>query len=266
MKVNKEKIIKILNEEKIDLFNRWRRIFNIEKIDLEEANLYSADLEEANLQYANLQKADLQKANLQKANLYGADLEEANLYGADLQKANLYSANLQYANLQKANLQKANLYDANLYGADLQKADLQKANLYSADLRRADLRRADLRRADLSNIKTNYNPIDFLNNNFEKTSEGYIVYKTFSEFYTKRIDWKIEKNSIIEEIGVNTNITNTCGSGINVATYNWCLNETKTQIWKCLIKFEWVCSIVIPIHTDGKIRCSKIQLLEKIKR
>ena len=219
--MNKKKIIEILKEGKIELFNRWRRIYNIEYLDLSGANLY----------HANLRHADLC-----------------------------------YAKLSDTNLSCANLYHANLRHADLCYADLSDANLSCANLRHANLSCANLSCANLSRIKINYNPIDYLNKNFEKTNEGYIVYKTFSEYYPKPNYWSIKENIIIEEIGINTNLSNKCGSGINVATLDWVLKETNEQIWKCLIKFEWACSIFVPYDTDGKIRCSKLQILEKVER
>jgi hypothetical protein len=107
-------------------------------------NLVEAQLERANLQAANLAGANLQKAELEKANLQGINLAAANLQGVDLSKANIAGANLQGANLFDADLEGANLLGADLQGANLQKADLQKTNLTNANIQGANLLGADL--------------------------------------------------------------------------------------------------------------------------
>ena len=68
------------------------------------------------------------------------------------------------------------------------------------------------------------------------------------------------------EENVNPTRTIDCGCGINVATLNWVKNNTKGDIWKVLIKFEWLPGVVVPYNTNGKIRCERVQLIEKIER
>ncbi len=97
------------------------------------------DLNRANLGNAILTRADLAGANLTGANLIRANLTDANLEGADLTRADLTRADLTGADLTGANLGRADLGRANLTGADLGRADLTGANLGGADLTRADL-------------------------------------------------------------------------------------------------------------------------------
>ena len=146
------------------------------------------------------------------------------------------------------------------------KADLREADLRWADLREADLREADLNDTDLSGAVGLIDPIDYLNENFEKTSEGYIAYKMFGMYNTPPKTWNIVANSIITET-VNSNRTNTCGCGINVATKEWIKNEDPKikKVWKVLIKWEWLPDVVVPYNTDGKIRCGRVMLLEEVK-
>ena len=180
---------------------------------------------------------------------------------ADLSRANLSRANLSRANLREANLSGANLRWANLRGADLRGADLR-----GADLRGADLSGADLSGADLSGAVGLIDPIDYLNENFDKTSEGYITYKVFGMYKTPPTTWNITQKSIIKEV-VNPNRTNDCGCGINVATKEW-IKKEKAEIkkaWKVLIKWEWLPSVVVPYNTDGKIRCGRAMLLEEVE-
>ena len=247
---------------------------------LRRADLRRANLSDANLRRANLSDADLRRANLRRANLSGADLSDANLSGADLSDANLSDANLsgadlsdadlRRANLRRANLSGADLSDANLSGADLSDAnlsdanlsgaDLRRANLSDANLRRADLSDADLRRANLSGTKGILDAINYLEANFEKTEEGYIVYKTFGENYCAPDTWKIEPGEIIEETA-NPDRGTECGCGINVAPLNWVKRNSRRQPYKLLIRWEWLPGVVVPFSTDGKIRCSKAQIL-----
>jgi hypothetical protein len=157
--------------------------------------------------------------------------------------------------LSAANLRRANLIDANL----------SAANLSAADLSAADLSDANLSAADLSDAKGLLSPINWLDGQFEKIDTGIIVFKTFGMHYKPPENWEIKKDSIIEENGINPLPTIDCGSGINFATLEWIKDNTKElDIWKCLIRWEWAAGIVVPYNTDGKARCTKLQLLEII--
>ena len=91
---------------------------------------------------------------------------------------------------ERANLSEANLSGANLRGAELSEADLRGANL----------RGANLRVANLSQVNGLLNPIDYIKENFETTTEGIICYKTFSEHYKPPSSWIISPGSVIEEV------------------------------------------------------------------
>ena len=176
------------------------------------------------------------------------DGEHANLRGADLRYANL-----RYANLSHANLSGANLSDANLCYADLSYADLSDANLSGADLRGADLSRAE----------GLIDATDYIGAHFERVKDGFIVYKTFGGAYSKPDSWTIEPGAIIEEV-CNPNRTNACGCGINVAPIEWVKENYKGDVYKLLIRWEWLPGVVVPYNTDGKIRCSRAQILGKV--
>jgi len=178
----------------------------------------------------------------------------------DLRRANLSGANLSGANLSGANLSGANLSDANLSGADLRRADLSGANL-----RRANLRRADLSDADLSGSKNILNPVKWLADNFETDDLGYIVYKRIGETEFNVPDyWEIEAGKTIEEV-VNPIPTYDCGCGVNFGTLTWVQKYyTKADIWRCRIRWADLPGVVVPYNTDGKARCSRLELLEVI--
>ena len=95
---------------------------------------------------------------------------------------------------------------------------------------------------------------------FERTSEGYIAYKTFGSQYTPPETWNITKGSVITET-VNYDRCCDCGSGINVAPLEWVKKYYKGAIWKVLIRWEWLCGVCVPYMTDGKIRCERVELL-----
>ena len=141
----------------------------------------------------------------------------------------------------------------------LRGADLRRANLSYADL--SD---ADLRRANLSGSHGLLDAINFMEAHFERTDEGYIVYKSFGENYTAPETWKIEPGSIIKET-VNCDRTTERGCGINVVPLEWVRREGCNQPYKLLIRWEWLLGVVVPYNTDGKIRCSKAQILEAVE-
>ena len=151
-------------------------------------------------------------------------------------------------------------------GTKGERANLSYATLSYANLSYADLRNANLSGANFSDAKGLLNDIDYLAENFDKTNEGYVGYKVFGMYYTIPEHWNLQPNEIIEEV-VNSNRTNTCGCGVNIATKEWIKREKPlvTRAWKVLIKWEWLPSVVVPYNTDGKIRCGRVMLLEEVE-
>jgi uncharacterized protein YjbI with pentapeptide repeats len=162
-----------------------RHRFDLQHVDLRNADLIDAHLDGADLRGAHLEGADLSGAHLERANLRDAHLEGANLPyahlegamlgGAHLERACLIAAHLERANLGVAHLEEADLRDAHLEGANLPyahlegamlaaprveglpahlkggdpRAHLEGANLRAAHLEGARLARAHLEQADL---------------------------------------------------------------------------------------------------------------------
>ena len=141
---------------------------------------------------------------------------------------------------------------------------LSDADLRRADLSGANLRRANLSDADLSGSQGLIDAINYMEAHFERTDDGYIVYKSFNSCYDAPDRWKIEPGEIIEEV-VNPDRTFGCGCGINVAPLEWVRNDNYKQPFKLLIRWEWLPGVVVPYNTDGKIRCSKAQILEAVE-
>ena len=173
-------------------------------------------------------------------------------------------ANLSGADLSRADLSWANLSGANLSGADLSRANLSWADLSGANLSGANLSGANLSWADLSGAKGLLDTVNYMEAHFERVERGYIVYKTFGVNYEPPTEWEIKPESIITET-VNFDRCTECGSGINVAPLEWVKREyANKKIWKCLIEWPWLAGVCVPYNTDGKIRCSRVRLLEVV--
>lgn len=129
---------------------------------------------------------------------------------------------------------------------------------------KADLRWADLSEADLSGAKGLLDPVNFIDAHFERVADGYIAYKTFNSEYPAPSTWDIRPGSIINE-NVNFDRCNGCGCGVNVAPLEWVRENYKGDIWKVLIRWEWLCGVCVPYHSDGKIRCERVELLEVVE-
>ena len=220
----------------------------------EHADLHCANLEGANLNYVNLSGANLNHVNLSGANLIRANLTYTNLSGANLSSASLWNANMEDTDLCGANLSGANLSGANLHAA----------NLFCANMEGVSLSGANIEGVNLSGAKNLLSPISYLKKNFKRTDEGYIVYKCFNNMYSAPDKWDISIGSVIEE-EVNPNRTTPCGCGINVAPLDWVRNEyPHRQVYKLLIRWEWLSGVVVPYNTDGKIRCARAEIIEKV--
>jgi hypothetical protein len=207
-------------------------------------------------------------ADLSGANLSGDDLRGADLRGANLSEAYLSGANLKKANLSGADLSGADLSEANLSGANLSEADLRKANLRGADLSGANLSGADLSGADLSGAKNIFSVSTWFNENFKKSSnnDGYEVYKAIGNTsYKKPNHWIISEDSFISD-NVNPVATVECGCGVNFGTLKFIKENypNANEVWKCLLLYEDMPSLVVPWNTDGKCRCERLKLLHRI--
>ena len=168
------------------------------------------------------------------------------------------------ANLSGTDLSGVNLSDADLSGADLSDANLFGVNLSDANMEGVNLSGANMEGVNLSGAKNLLSPINYLKENFEHTDEGYIVYKCFNNMYSAPDKWDISIGSVIEE-EVNPNRTTTCGCGINVAPLDWVRNEyPHRQVYKLLIRWEWLSGVVVPYNTDGKIRCARAEIIERV--
>lgn len=163
----------------------------------------------------------------------------------------------------RSNLTEANLTGTNLTNALLHGTDLSRANLMGCNLDGTVLRGANMCHTILNGAKNVHSPINYLKEHFEFTAEGLIAYKVFGYIYSTPSYWRIEKGSVITE-NCNFNRNDLCGCGINVGTFNWVTHQCEGEVWKVLIRWEWLPGVVVPYNTNGKIRCEKCELVEVV--
>ena len=101
--------------------------------------------------------------------------------------------------------------------------------------------------------------------NFEQTDKGFIVYKVFGHSYISPSAWKIEEGAIITEI-VNNNPSCECACGVNFGSKDWIKTNVNCEkvVWKCLLAWESLATLCVPYSTDGKARCGQLLLMKVI--
>lgn len=220
-------------------------------------------------EYVGLRDIDLQGSVLIGMNFAEADFSEVDLSEVDLRWADLRGADLSYADLSEANLRSANLRGANLRKANLNEASLMLANLQHADLTDAVLTGVDLRYANLSGVTGLLDPAEWLFSQFESTVDGLLVYKAFGDTQFPR--WtEAPAGTVCEELGVNPDRCTVSGSGVNFGTLEFCrtnyqaedFQDCEIEIWKCLIRWKDISTVVVPYATDGGARCARLTKIE----
>ena len=165
----------------------------------------------------------------------------------------------------------------NFKASIFEECKIKPFSIYDCDLNNAKFAKCELR--DCFIVDCNFGASNFsqteglhsqttiLENKFEKTDEGYICYKIFDLYHTPPETWDIEEGSIITEV-VNQTRSVACAAGIHVGDRAWMKHTTETrdtkEIWKCLIKFEWLADVCVPFSNEGKIRVGKLKILERV--
>ena len=171
-----EEQLRLLREEGVEGWNRWREDnpsieVNLRGANLTGANFFRVHLDDADLRGATLTRANFLRANLGYAKLIDTNLRQAQLIDANLYRADLTGANLTYANFFTAQLDSTILSDANLGYANLGYANLGYANLTRANLGYATLTRANLDYATLTRANLGYATLTRAN--FLRANLGY---------------------------------------------------------------------------------------------
>jgi uncharacterized protein YjbI with pentapeptide repeats len=125
-KASKEKLVNCLKSN-VKLWNRYRKFFDFESVDLRNSNLSYADL-----RYCNLRNSDLSNSYLRNSDLSSSDLKSADLRYCNLSNSYLINSNLSYADLSNTDLSNTDLSYADLRNSDLKSADLRNSNLSNA--------------------------------------------------------------------------------------------------------------------------------------
>lgn len=178
-------------------------------------------------------------------------------------RADLTGANLSGADLSGADLSWANLSGADLSGADLTGANLSRADLFRANLTRANLTRANLFRADLSGaIGVNpyaSTPLLLLLEQPGKIRAYKLVNADGVGPYNGGIKYEIGETYKVAD--ANTDVTEQCGAGINLATLDWCMRGWCAGYRILIAEFEAGDIAAIPTATDGKWRVHRCTIV-----
>ena len=149
---------------------------------------------------------------------------------------------------------------------DLSGANLRAANLRAANLSGASFRGANLRDANFSGAKGYPCPSEWVvAQEVDPAGRGIVVYKQFGLRYRAPADWRIEPGAVLTE-AVNSDRGTECGSGINVAPRSWRGFNNAKPIWKLLIEWRDLCTLVVPFDTDGgKVRVGRATILGEVE-
>lgn len=222
-------------------------------------NLVGTNLDGICLARRNLKNAIMREVNLDSADLSGADLTSANMVGASL-----VGAKLNNARLVETDFSIGDLSDADLSDSDLTDAKFKGVWMRGANLTGSTLYGCDFRYANLSGVKGIPTAREWLDQ-FEKTKEGIIVYKAIGgTFFDSPKSWVLEPGEYLCETP-NPIRSIDCGSGVNFGTLAYVDKMFPgLATWKCLIEWMDLADVVVPYNTDGKARCARLKLLEKI--
>ena len=143
-------------------------------------------------------------------------------------------------------------------GADLGGADLRGADLRGANLRDANLRGADLGGAEGIN-KNRCTPLTILMDQPGKIRAYKLVNADMVGPYHGGITYK--KGNIASVENANTDDTQPCAAGINIATLDWCMKEWREGYRILIVEFTAKDIAAIPIATDGKLRLHRCKVV-----
>ena len=232
--------------------------------DGERAVINGCDLHELDLSGRNLRGCDLSASYLSDCYLSYSDLRDSDLSNSNLSGCDLSDSDLSNSNLGGCIIIDCDLSNSNLSGCNMRGCNLSASDLCYCDMNNCDLSECIMSRIDLSGCDGLVSPIQYMKENFERSADGYIAYKVFNASYIAPSKWEIRPGAVIEET-VNANRTDDCGCGINVATLDWVDKNYTGEVWKVLIRWEWLPGVCVPYNTDGKIRCERVELIEVVQ-
>lgn len=114
-------------------------------------------------------------------------------------------------------------------------------------------------------LETSY---DFMKKNFHYLDDGWIVFKCFEnadKIYPNPESWKIKQGSVITEV-CDQDRGNTCSYGISVGNFQFMDRYyPRSKFNACFIPASHGCGIVVPQHSNGKIRTDYLEILNEVK-
>ncbi len=163
----KEKLDKILAEHALWLVSNRKmgKLADLEGWNLDKLNLESADLPFAKLRSVSFRNTYLPGANFAHADLLKVNFSGAILNGTDFLNANLSRGNLAFTDCGEANFTNAILENVNFEGANLEEAIFEGANLKGVNFKNANLSFSDICDADFEGA--NFEGANLNNTNFE---------------------------------------------------------------------------------------------------
>lgn len=242
------------------------------------------DGERAVVNDCDMHGLDLSDRHLRGCDLSFCDMSHCDISGSDLSECEMTQCILNYSNLSYSDMHESDIYNCELIGCNMHDSDMRDCDMIECDMRNSDLRNSNLSNSrlrnsnlggclmvgcnlahgDLSGCKGLVSPIRYMEENFDRSSDGYIAYKVFNASYIAPGKWEIRPGAVINET-VNANRTDDCGCGVNVATLDWVEDNCRGKIWKVLIRWEWLPGVCVPYNTDGKIRCERVELIEIVQ-
>lgn len=157
-KVSKGKLIKVLRSENVDLWNRYRRFTNYNKIDLSGANLSKLNLLNVDIMNTDISSVDFFKTNLHGATLSNStailtSFKETNLSSITAHKVNFRMSIFTNTILHRAILYNSSFYQTFFTNVDLTRANLSKAIFYVSTFKNTSFSEAHLDGASFNSIR-----------------------------------------------------------------------------------------------------------------
>lgn len=228
-----------------------------------------SDFYETKFENCTIKNQKFEKCILDLTDFINCNIERSIFTNEKILSSNFKDCIINTSNFQSVYLGLSCFKDCTIKNSNLSEADLSRTGFVGTTFNNVSTAGAKINLTNFSQTKGLVSPIKFLEDNFEKTKDGYIAYKTFGTFYLESPEWVIREGAVISEV-VNFNPTSECGSGVNVATKKWILdrmiNDEKfvgATVWKVLIRWEWLVGVCVPYDSDGKIRCERVELIEK---
>ena len=251
--------------------------FDFSEFDFTGILFIGADFSNSNFSFANFNKTRFAsdsfiRCNFNNANFTHTIFSNAVFWGVSFKGTSFKQTIFEFTRFNKTDFSGVDFTDTDFYksnfkgayfDADFSNCDFKGSNFCEANFKSLNFFSNNFHNVDISGAKGLSSPSDYLETHFEKTKDGFIAYKTFNNTYYSPDYWEIKEGSVIKE-NVNHDVFDGCGCGINVATFEWVKKNADGEVWKVLIEWPWLADVVVPFTTDGKIRCGKVRLIEKI--